>query len=70
MRLSARNILKGKVVALTRGATTTHVKVEIVDGLVVTAAITNEAADDLGLTIGADAAAIIKASDVMIGVEL
>jgi molybdopterin-binding protein len=70
MRLSARNILKGKVVALTRGATTTHVKVEIVDGMIVTAAITNEAADDLGLTIGADAAAIIKASDVMIGVEL
>ena len=70
MRLSARNILKGKVVALTRGATTTHVKVEIVDGLVVTAAITNEAADDLGLTIGADAAAIIKATDVMIGIDL
>lgn len=70
MRLSARNILKGKVVALTRGATTTQVKVEIVDGMIVTAAITNEAAGDLGLTIGADAAAIIKASDVMIGVEL
>lgn len=70
MRLSARNILKGKVVALTRGATTTHVKVEIVEGVVVTAAITNEAADDLGLMIGADAAAIIKASDVMIGVDL
>ena len=70
MRLSARNILKGKVVALTRGATTTHVKVEIVDGMIVSAAITNEAADDLGLTIGADAAAIIKAYDVMIGVEL
>lgn len=70
MRLSARNILKGKVVALTKGATTTHVKVEIVDGMVVTASITNEAADDLGLAIGMDAAAIIKASDVMIGVEL
>lgn len=70
MRLSARNILKGKVVALTRGATTTHVKVEIVDGMVVTAAITNEAADDLGLMVGGDAAAIIKASDVMIGVDL
>ncbi|MCM5558244.1 molybdopterin-binding protein [Pleomorphomonas sp. JP5] len=69
MRLSARNILKGKVVALTRGATTTHVKVEIVEGVVVTAAITNEAADDLGLMVGADAAAIIKASDVMIGIE-
>ena len=70
MRLSARNILKGKVVALTRGATTTHVKVEIVDGMVVTASITNEAADDLGLMVGLDAAAIIKASDVMIGIEL
>ncbi len=69
MRLSARNILKGKVVALTRGATTTHVKVEIVEGMVITAAITNEAADDLGLMVGADAAAIIKASDVMIGIE-
>lgn len=69
MRLSARNILMGKVVALTRGATTTHVKVEIVEGVVVTAAITNEAADDLGLMVGADAAAIIKASDVIIGIE-
>lgn len=70
MRLSARNILKGKVVALTRGATTSHVKVEIVEGMVITASITNEAADDLGLTVGVAAAAIIKASDVMIGVDL
>ena len=70
MRLSARNILKGKVVALTKGATTTHVKVEILDGMVVTASITNEAADDLGLMVGLEAAAIIKASDVMIGIEL
>lgn len=70
MRLSARNILKGKIVALTRGATTTHVKVEIIDGMVVTASITNEAADDLGLAVGVAAAAIIKASDVMIGVDL
>jgi molybdopterin-binding protein len=70
MRLSARNILKGKVVALTRGATTTHVKVEIVEGMVVTASITNEAADDLGLMVGLEAAAIIKASDVMIGIDL
>ncbi len=70
MRLSARNILKGKVVTLTRGATTTNVKVEIVDGMVVTASITNEAADDLGLVVGMDAAAIIKASDVMIGIDV
>lgn len=70
MRLSARNILKGKIVALTRGATTSQVKVEIVEGMVITASITNEAADDLGLGVGVDAAAIIKASDVMIGVDL
>jgi len=70
MRLSARNILKGKVIALTRGATTTHVKVEIIEGMVITASITNEAIDDLGLMVGMEAAAIIKASDVMIGVEL
>ncbi len=70
MRLSARNIMKGKVVALTKGATTTHVKLEIVEGMVVTASITNEAADDLGLMVGMDAAAIIKASDVIIGIDL
>ena len=70
MRLSARNILNGRVVALTKGATTTHVKIEIVDGMVLTASITNEAADDLGLAIGMEAAAIIKASDVLIGTEL
>ena len=69
MRLSARNILNGRVVALTKGATTTHVKIEIVDGMVLTASITNEAAEDLGLAVGLEAAAIIKASDVIIGVK-
>ena len=70
MKLSARNILNGRIVALTKGATTTHVKIEIVDGMIITASITNEAADDLGLAIGMEAAAIIKASDVLIGTEL
>jgi molybdopterin-binding protein len=68
MKLSARNQLKGKIVSVTKGATTTHVKIDI-GGAVVTASITNEAADELKLAPGLAAYAVIKASDVMIGVD-
>jgi molybdopterin-binding protein len=67
MKLSARNQLKGKIVDVIKGATTSHVKVDIGQGIIVTSAITNEAVIDLGLKKGDDAWAIIKASDVMIG---
>ena len=67
MKLSARNQLKGKIVEVTKGATTSHVKVDIGQGIIVTSAITNEAMTDLELKKGDDAWAIIKASDVMIG---
>jgi len=67
MKLSARNQLKGKIVDVTKGATTSHVKVDIGQGVIITSAITNAAVDELGLTKGDDAWAIIKASDVMIG---
>jgi molybdopterin-binding protein len=67
MKLSARNQLKGKIVDVIKGATTSHVKVDIGQGIIVTSAITNEAVTDLGLKKGDDAWAIIKASDVMIG---
>ena len=66
MRLSARNRLKGKVTEVTKGATTAHVKIDV-GGTVVTAAITNEAVDELGLKVGDAAYAVIKASDVMVG---
>jgi molybdopterin-binding protein len=66
MRLSARNVLKGKVVQVTKGQTTAHVKLEIVGGAIVTASITNEAVDELKLKAGEPAYAVIKASDVMI----
>jgi molybdopterin-binding protein len=66
MKLSARNQLKGKIVSVTKGATTTHVKIDI-GGAVVTASITNEAADEFAP--GLAAYAVIKASDVMIGVD-
>jgi molybdopterin-binding protein len=67
MRLSARNILKGKVVEVTRGATTAHVKIDIGGGTVIFSAITNEAVDALALKAGDQAYAVIKASDVMVG---
>jgi molybdopterin-binding protein len=67
-KLSARNQLKGKVVEVKTGATTSHVRLDIGGGVVITASITNEAVADLGLKPGQDAVAIIKASDVMIGV--
>ena len=66
MKLSARNQIKGKVVAVHKGQTTGHVHVDIGGGNVVTASITNEAIDDLGMAVGDDAIAVIKASDVMI----
>ncbi len=67
MKLSARNQLKGKVVDVHKGATTSHVRIEIAGGAVVTASITNEAVADLGLKQGDEAWAVIKASDVMVG---
>jgi molybdopterin-binding protein len=68
MKLSARNVMPGKVVAITKGATTAHVKIEIASGFVITASITNEAADELGLAVGKHAMAIVKASDVIVGI--
>ena len=67
MKLSARNQLRGKVVAVTKGQTTGHVRIDIGNGVLVTASITNEAIDELGLAVGDEAFAIIKASDVMVG---
>ncbi|WP_449409289.1 TOBE domain-containing protein [Methylobacterium komagatae] len=69
MKLSARNVLKGKVVSVEKGATTAHVKIEIADGQVITSAVTNEAVDALGLKVGAEASAVIKSSDVIIAVD-
>lgn len=66
MKLSARNVLKGRVTTITRGATTANVKIDV-NGMIVTASITNEAVDQLNLREGESAYAIIKASDVMIG---
>jgi len=68
MKISARNRLKGKIVEVTKGATTAHVRIDV-GGSVVTASITNEAVDELGLTVGGNAYAVVKASDVMVAVD-
>lgn len=69
MKISARNVLKGTIVSIAKGATTAHVKIEIAPGQVVTSAITNDAVDALGLTVGREAYAVVKSSDVMIAVD-
>jgi len=66
MKLSARNVLKGKVVEVKKGATTAHVRIALPGGAVITASITNEAVDELRLATGDEAYAVIKASDVMV----
>jgi len=66
--LSARNQLKGKIVEVKKGATTSHVRIDIGSGVVISAAITNDAVADLDLKSGDEAWAVIKASDVMVGV--
>lgn len=68
MKISARNVLKGKVVEVTKGATTAHVKIDI-GGAIVMASITNEAVEELKLARGASASAVIKASDVMVAID-
>ena len=69
MKLSARNQIAGTVLEVRKGATTAHVRIEVAAGLVLTASITNEAAEELGLRPGMKATAVIKASDVMVAVE-
>jgi molybdopterin-binding protein len=68
MKLSARNIIKGKIVEVKKGQTTAHVRIDI-GGTVITSSITNEAVDELGLQTGQQAYAVIKASDVMVAID-
>ena len=68
MKVSARNVIKGTISEIKKGATTGHIRLDI-GGTVITASITNEAIDDLKLAVGQQAYAVIKAPDVMIGVD-
>ena len=69
MKLSARNQIAGTIKTVKPGATTTHVTIEISPAVTITASITNEAAEELVLKPGMQAFAVVKASDVMVGVD-
>ena len=69
MKISARNILKGKVLKVVRGAVNAEVTIELPGGTQLVSIITNTSVDTLSLTEGKQAYAIIKASNVMVGVD-
>jgi len=69
MRLSARNVLKGKIKQTKVGAVNTEVILELSKGVEVVSIITKESAESLLLAVGKDAYAVIKASNVMIAVD-
>jgi molybdopterin-binding protein len=68
VKISARNVLDGTIVEVTKGTTTAHVRIDV-GGTVITSSITNESVDELGLKAGMKASAVIKSSDVMVAVE-
>jgi molybdopterin-binding protein len=69
MKLSARNVLKGRVVAITPGAVNVEVVLEIAPGVQVVSIITKSSAESLGLAVGKEAYAVVKASSVMVAVD-
>ena len=69
MKISARNVLKGKVKKISRGAVNSEVILELPGGLEITSIITNASVDGLGLKEGLPAYAVIKASNVMVAVD-
>lgn len=69
MKFSARNQIQGKVTAINTGAVNTEVVIEIAAGVEVVSIITNSSVESLGLEVGKQAYAVIKASNVMVAVD-
>ncbi len=68
MKISAQNKLMGKVVSIDKGAVNSIVKIELSANPVITAVITNNAVEDLELVEGGQACAVVKSSNVMVGI--
>ena len=68
MKISARNVVPGTVKEVKKGATTAHVLIDA-KGAIITASITNESVDELGLKPGVAVKAVIKSSDVLVAVD-
>jgi len=69
MRISARNVIKGKALEIKEGPVNSQIRVDIGAGNVITSMITSDAARDLGLTLGGEVHVIIKASEVILATE-
>ncbi|QCE35726.1 molybdenum-pterin-binding protein [Acetobacteraceae bacterium] len=69
MRISARNQMTGNIHAFHKGAINTLIEIIVAPGVIVSSTITNEAFEELGLDLGKDVVAIIKSSDIMVGVS-
>lgn len=69
MKLSARNQFKGKVVGIEKGAVNGIVKIDIGGGNIISSTISMSSINELGLEVGKEAYAVIKATSVMVGVE-
>jgi molybdopterin-binding protein len=67
MEISARNQLKGKITGIKLGEVMANVKIEITEPAVITAVITKESVEKLGLTEDDDVCAIIKSTEVIVG---
>jgi len=69
MKISARNALKGKVKSIEVGSVNTEVTIELTSGVEITSIITKASAENLGLSVGKEAYAVVKASDVILAVD-
>ena len=69
MKISARNQFKGKILNIQKGAVNGIVKIDIGGGNVMSATISMNAIEELGLEVGKEAYAIVKATSVMVGVD-
>ena len=69
VRISARNVIKGKIKSVTHGAVNSEVILVLPGGTELVSIITKQSAESLGLQVGSDAYAVVKASNVMIAVD-
>ena len=69
MKISARNQLKGKIKSISEGSVNTEVVIELAPGVEITSIITKSSANNMGLEVGKEVYAVVKASNVIVGVD-